>query len=175
MFNRRARSLKGQLARYEKVINDSNTPRVAFVRFPGYKIAGIPLVSMEYIDCNAVVLFGEEIGCIANLAAVSHYNQEKAPRDYVAQLIEEMKRRVIKNSLVSVLIGGDKEHFTKNAAALRELEIPIANFYCDNLPEKWDTKVRKAGIKDLVVIPTTREVFMMLRKTSSLVNLSPYS
>ncbi len=170
MFNRRARTSKGQLARYQRVNNDSNTPRVARVYYIGFKISELPLISSGYYNCNAVVLFGDK------LAALSHYSKryQKDINGYVEEMVMEMKKKG-EDNLVAVIIGGDEEHFSKNAVVLRELGIPITNLYCDNYPEKCAVPVGDAEAKDLVVIPTTREVFMMTHKTRRFFNLSPYS
>ena len=138
---------------FKSVIDDPN----AFeVHDPNCKISDKPMFSLRYGDCNGVVLLNHAF------AGLSHYDLSSIKSGcYLMELIEAMRGFSNSDDLVSIIIGGDENHFRRNEKNLRHHNIPVVGYYLDlwaqgkSLPSGFNE-----ATKDLVVIPNTKEVIL---------------
>jgi hypothetical protein len=128
------------------------------LKFPGRIITDKSLFSLNYSNCNGVVLLGE------NFSGLSHYStQIKKSEDYLPFLIEEIKSKK-ENKLVAIIFGGDKQHLKNNREILKNYNIPIVAEYCDemdDLPLKPLNILQ--GSKDIFIDNFSKEVFLETR------------
>ena len=141
--------------RFRFVIKDSKS--FTTLRFPGHCVSHNPVCSKEYLDCNAVVIFN------GHLCGVSHYNLKGIqPYYYLDKLLENLNGTSTKG-LSAVVMGGDPLHFELITKILGDREIPIIGNHGDGCMEEMissgliDVSAMK---KDLVAIPSTKEVIM---------------
>lgn len=158
--------------RFQEISSSSDT---IVLKYPGDVVSSRPIQSLEYANCNGVVLRSKN-----GAAGLSHYDLEPKPEIYLPQLIAEISTRCNCNNyeLSAVPVGGDKNHFQRNMKILESYQIPIVGRYCDEwmddggmLFDMPGTKSTK-GDKHLVAVPKTQEVLMYSRPVGY-VSLTP--
>ena len=142
-------------------------PETVVVNYPGDSISLGPLYSREYASCNGVALLAEEI------AGLTHHDSGMESEIYLNEIINRMERQgQFPNS--AVVVAGDERHLEKNLRVLEERGIAVANGYSDNWSEvplltegifkslrlKMRRSENKSGLKDILVVPETKEVLV---------------
>jgi len=142
---------------------------------PGHIVLREPGSSIQYRDCNGVVLLGDGI------AGLTHYSMHAAlPEAYLPQLLDELTPE---DGLSAVVIGGDPTHFARIMRFLTDRRIPIVGHYLDSWIEfDYDIPVtdemvrylqsKRDDVKTLGIIPQTKEVVMYCPRVGNQV-LSP--
>lgn len=139
----------------EKILKLILSKKIERLEFPGSIITKKNVFSLDYSNCNGVIILGKEF------LALSHYSSDvKKSQEYLPNMIQEIKTKE-EGKLVGILIGGDEQHFNKNREILKDYNIPIVSEYCDGMndfPIKPWTIFQ--GNKDLFIDNYHKEVFL---------------
>ena len=123
------------------------------VFLPGHKILSKPALSLGYCDCDGVIFLYN------NLIGLSHYNLSTGkPEEYLQEMLDKMPGLTNPQDLEAVIVGGDQNHFERIKKILRNRKIQIKGEYLDSWNEGRENP--KGDIKNLVVIPSTKEVII---------------
>jgi len=127
--------------KFNSVINDSDSVQVPNKNFD---ISHKALWSKGYYDSNGVALLGNRIH------GLTHFSYRNGnPDDYLGAILKKL-REAGEEQLEAVVMGGSRVHYNRIRELLEENQIPLIG------------SVREVGSerKDLVIIPTTKEVMM---------------
>lgn len=150
--------------RIETVLND---PKSQHIQVLGHDlIVSKPSYSKNYANCNGAILLSDKIE--TGFMHDAYPNNERV--DYLTDLIDKHKLNKFPG-IYAILLGGEPTHFWNNVEILKKQGIPIKSAFLDSWGHFEEKKSRKNGtskyLKDLVVFPTTKEVFIRCREPTN--------
>ena len=140
--------------RYEEILWRSRP--IEFSDF-GYKISARVMVSREYRYCNGAVILG------SRHSGLSHSDPRTKPEDFLDSMVAELLHKDGLANLKAVVVGGDPRHFEEIKKALGNHRMPVIGEYLDSWQFGQIFPKNNQGYKDLVVMPSTKEVILCSR------------
>ena len=114
------------------------------VQNASFQISQNPMWSRGYKDSNGVAILGNKTH------GLTHFSYRNGnPDDYLSNILKQL-REAGEEQLEAVVIGGASTHFKRIIKLLGAQYIPLGQTY-------WDISNEP---KDLVILPTTREVIL---------------
>jgi len=114
------------------------------VQDQSFQISEKPMKSEGYYRATGVVLFGK------NMHALTHFSHKHSlPEVYLSEIVDQMEV-FGEDELEAVLMGGNRSHFIRIHKLLGEYPFTL-------IGGLWEVGSKR---KDLVIVPTTREVIM---------------
>ena len=126
-----------------------------------YKISTKPLASFDYRSCRGIVLFGEGNDGVGNRMALSHFSPEENIYNYLFEMISAIKNGFLSQDdwKIRALLSAGKNP-REIETALSEAGIPVVRRHYDACTFEKGFVQSAREQKDIIAIPSTREVFI---------------
>ena len=143
--------LKQLRKKYEQIVLHSRPIEVSDF---GYKVSARPMFSRGYRYCNGTAILG------STRSGLSHSDPRTKPEDFLDGMIDELLRHEDLANLKAFVVGGDPSNFEEIKRTLGDRRIPIVGEYMDSWQFGQIFPKNCQGSKDLVVVPSTKEVIL---------------